>query len=409
MKTKPTLLIIAVIACLLGINSCCRRDFNRCKNLSADIIPNQLIVQFDSNKTIVNIREKLKEIQTKFPGVTYDSCGCGLNIVLLEFPPNMGQDQRGEVAGSDLDQEGKFPNLRLVLDPVPIPNVLEYKDLPDTTFVGFDIIVAVIDGGIKKDDESLKNRLWINPDYKNSCYKTDLFGYDFVHMAGYDKPSIINAHGTQVSKLIVENIGEKVNVQLMDLRIFDEKGEGRLFHALCALDYAVNNGADLINMSWGYYKSSEGSNDSLLLEFLKKTEKAYITVLASAGNDTINTDCCLHFPSGFYADKYNLNNIISVAALTKPTNVRLADYSNWGKQTVSVAAQGTFKSDQGVLLEGTSYATPLVTRQAATIISDNRTIMDKDLVICIEGNTERLEGPKEIKKGRLIMETPTCE
>ncbi len=405
MKTKPILVIIAIIACFLGVNSCCLRHVSKCKDLAADTIPHQLIVQFDSTYTNDSIRDILSTIQNQYPGITYDSCGCGLNIVMLEFPPDMGQEEVHKVAEDDLEHEGKFPNLMIVLDLVPSVILV---DTVDSSSKEEGIVVAIIDGGINKKDKLLKNRLWVNPNYKTSCFKTDVNGYDFVTHTGFDIPIRMNAHGTEVSKRIVDNIGENVDVQLMDLKIFDEKGVGSLFNALCAIEYAKNNGAKLINMSWGYYKSNIGSNDSLLLEFLEKTQQTNITLFASAGNDNINTDSCLHFPSGFYAEEFQMENIISVAAIPKSGSRRLTIYSNYGYESVGIAAQGNFTMGEDPI-KGTSFSTPLVTQQAAQIISNNPRITNKALVTCLEGHTRPVAGCKKIKKGKLIMEIPPCE
>lgn len=407
MKTYPAILIIGIITLSLSFNSCCDRHLSKCEGLIADTIPNQMIYVYDTNLHDTTIWKRINVAIDS--GVFVDSCKCNSRIVLFGFPPEMNQDERHKVAEDDPDLEDrftKFKNIEIKLDTDPVTYI---DDTICTKTMGENpIVVAVIDGGINKKDPLLRKRLWVNPDLDNSCYITDTNGYDFITKFNNNQPREINKHGTEVSKLIVQDVNKNINVVLMDLRTFDKNGVGSLFHTLCALEYAVDHGADLINMSWGYYKSKMERNDSILFNYIKKA-RSRSALVAAAGNDAIDTDCCPHYPSSFYEDKFSIDHIISVAALTDE-NGGLAEFTNYGKKSVGVAAKGVFQFEQG-LLEGTSYAAPLVTKKIVLLLNEDPHLPNYRIIECIENNATPLRGFDrcKIKEGELNTETIPCQ
>ena len=92
----------------------------------------------------------------------------------------------------------------------------------------------------------------------------------------------INSHGTLVAKIITDNLPKNINLKLMDLRIFDKKNKTNLFSVVCAIDYARQNNAHIINMSWGAFFDHDSIFSDLL--FLN------VPMVASAGNNGFNTD-----------------------------------------------------------------------------------------------------------------------
>ena len=95
-----------------------------------------------------------------------------------------------------------------------------------------------------------------------------------------------NRHGTLVSHYIINEFATSANkaVELMTLKTHDEDGNGDLFSSICAIHYAMENGAKIINASWGFYYYQDGPHpylDNLITKILR--EKGILFV-AAAGN-----------------------------------------------------------------------------------------------------------------------------
>ncbi len=183
------------------------------------------------------------------------------------------------------------------------------------------IKIAVIDSGVDPAHPELGGQI--------------IAGYDFVD--DDNDPMDSRGHGTHVTGTIAasgfNNDGASVaglcwNAQIIPLRAFDAFGSGTVADIIEAIDEAIAKGAKIINASYG------GSNFSLLeLEAIVRARDAGILFIASAGNDFKNTDSSPHYPSG-----YDLDNIIAVAASDQNDN--LAFFSNYGPNTIDVAAPG---------------------------------------------------------------------
>ena len=245
----------------------------------------------------------------------------------------------------------------------------------DLTTGSKSVVVAVIDSGVDATHPDLKDNMWVNLKEKNgkkgvdddgNGYIDDLNGFDFV-----DNDGVINdavEHGTHVAGTIGARGNNKIGVvgvnwvsSIMALKIGDRRGV-TLAAAVSAIEYAVNNGAHVINASWG------GPNVSKLLEeAIEKTEKAGIVFVAAAGNERGNNDRRAKYPAN-----YDIDNIISVAAIDR--SGRLASYSNYGLTTVDVAAPGsniysTRPRNRYQHLSGTSMAAPQVAGVVALMLA----------------------------------------
>lgn len=184
----------------------------------------------------------------------------------------------------------------------------------------------------------------------------------------------------------------------MDLKVFNQNAEGTLFDAACAAYYAIDNGADVINASWVYYSSKK---DSLFEQVVLRAQSRHIIIVAAAGNDIMNTDCCRSYPSAF-ADIYP--NVLSVAALNSG-NTDLASFSNYGCQTVTLAAPGEkvatidFKGNEAIV-EGTSYAAPFISALAGALRAKDRNAPAETIVDYIGSQAIPLHAPL-ITKGKI--------
>jgi len=221
-----------------------------------------------------------------------------------------------------------------------------------------DIVIAVIDSGVAFDHPDLKDNIWTNEDEipgngiddDHNGYVDDIHGWDFVNddnnPSDYSRDLYGEGHGTHVAGIIAAtgNNGKGITgvmwkAQIMPLQVFDifkqspfNVGSIWLTNLINAIDYAVQNGARIINLSL------EGPTSQALYSILQHSSQRGVLVVVAAGNggfDGIgdNNDV---FPS--YPASYDLPNIISVAATNEGDE--LASYSNYGATSVDVAAPG---------------------------------------------------------------------
>ncbi|MGZ3943091.1 MAG: S8 family serine peptidase, partial [Bacteroidia bacterium] len=185
-------------------------------------------------------------------------------------------------------------------------------------------------------------------------------------------------HGTHVAGIIganrTNNIGIKGvadNVRIMAVRAVPD-GDERDKDVANAIIYAVDNGAKVINMSFGkMYPYDKAAVDRAV----KYAESKDVLLVHAAGNDGTDIDKAAHYPCKKYADGAEAKNWIDVGALSWKKNEKLpASFSNYGKKTVNVFAPGvdiySTKNGGGYLNEsGTSMACPVTAGVAAAIRS----------------------------------------
>src|SRR5262249_40628037 len=123
-------------------------------------------------------------------------------------------------------------------------------------------------------------------------------------------------------------VGVCWNVRLMACKFLDSTGNGYTSDAIDCIDFAVSKGARILNCSWGGRDYSQGLYDAMAA-----AGNAGVLVVAAAGNDGLNNDVIPAYPAS-----YNLDNIISVAALD--SNDNLPSFSDYGHTTVDLAAPG---------------------------------------------------------------------
>ncbi len=199
-------------------------------------------------------------------------------------------------------------------------------------------LIAVLDTGIDYTHPDLKANLWRNPnevadgtDSDGNGVVDDLYGYNAY--ADNGDPMDSHSHGTHVAGTIaaVGDNGEGVvgvnwQARLMPIKIFDDEGKTDAAAILRGLAYASRQGAQITNNSWG------GSRANRAIEEAFRDSPA-LHVMA-AGNSSSDNDRRPHYPSN-----YNLANSLAVASTDR--NDQLSSFSNFGSESVDLAAPGS--------------------------------------------------------------------
>ncbi len=185
-------------------------------------------------------------------------------------------------------------------------------------------------------------------------------------------------HGTHVAGIIAaqrENgLGVKGvadNVKIMVIRCVPN-GDERDKDVANAIRYAVDNGAQVINMSFGKAYSPD---KKWVDEAVKYAESKDVVLVAASGNDNLDIDQEVHYPVREYLNGGQAQNWISVGALNHEEAPDLAaTFSNYGKKGVDVFAPGvaiysTVPGNKYEEKQGTSMASPAVAGVAALLRS----------------------------------------
>jgi hypothetical protein len=233
-------------------------------------------------------------------------------------------------------------------------------------------IIADLDTGIDMTHVDLAQNIYRNPgeiagngvDDDQNGFVDDVAGWDF-----YDNdndPQDFNGHGTHTAGTIgaVGNnglgvVGVNWRCRILPLRFIGPDG-GYTSDAIRSLDYAVMMGARVSNNSWGGDTYSQALFDAIQ----RAGDNGHLFV-ASAGNSMRDADLLPQYPA-----EYTCENIVSVAATD--VNGNLASFSNWGANSVDLAAPGvdilsTYLGGSLDSKSGTSMAAPHVAGVAALL------------------------------------------
>ena len=183
-------------------------------------------------------------------------------------------------------------------------------------------------------------------------------------------------HGTHVGGIVGavwNNIGMDGicgSAKLMVIRCVPE-GDERDKDVANAIRYAVDNGARVINMSFG---KSFSPGKSAVDEAAKYAESKGVLLVHAAGNDTKDIDVQPNFPKDTYNDGGVCSTWLEIGASGRIVETLTADFSNYGKKSVDVFAPGvdiysTIPGNNYKDNSGTSMAAPVASGVAATIMS----------------------------------------
>lgn len=274
-------------------------------------------------------------------------------------------------------------------------DLINAPDVWANGFTGENITVAVIDSGVDDNHPELSQNIWTNFDEipnngfddDGNGYIDDIIGWDFV---GRDhNPMDFNGHGTHVAGIIAAQpdgigmTGVAYNATIMPIRVLDSEGLGTLNDILNAITYAVDNGADVINLSLG--------GNQFLPDFLQITRWAQeqgVVVVMAAGNEGSSNPS---YPARFAED-------VGIAVGSVDFNSRLSSFSNHAGITslnyvVAPGGDGAV-SDSGDIYStvplaspgtpyrfsfGTSMATPHVSGVVALMLQANPNLTPEEV------------------------------
>ncbi|MCA6361893.1 MAG: S8 family peptidase [Bacteroidetes bacterium] len=215
------------------------------------------------------------------------------------------------------------------------------------------------------------------------------------------------SHGTHVAGIIAgvrdNNIGIKgvaQFVKIMGVRCVPD-GDERDKDVANAIRYAVDNGAQIINMSFG---KSYGSNKSVVDDAVRYAQSKGVLLIHAAGNDSKDNDATDNFPNNDFLGGGSADNWIEVGALSwKSGKASVAPFSNYGKMQVDVFAPGvdinSCKVNGGYIPQsGTSMAAPVCAGVAAVLKSYFPKLTAAQLKQIIENSTDKSLAKKKVVK-----------
>lgn len=188
------------------------------------------------------------------------------------------------------------------------------------------VVVAIVDSGIRYTHEDLAGNLWTN--------QTD-GTHGFNARTGDHDPWDENGHGTHLAGIIgavTDNArgvaGVAWRVRMMGCKFLDAAGNGFNSDAVACIEFARTNGADVINMSWGGTDFSAAVSNAIWF-----ARADGIVVVAAAGNNAGNIDAIPFYPASLALD-----NLVTVGASTRLDGVW--NLSNYGANSVDLFAPG---------------------------------------------------------------------
>jgi len=337
----------------------------------AGVVPGEVIVRYRSGTTSAEKRDIRAD-----QGATLDEALALPRTEVVELPAGTSVAQA--VAGFESDPDVAFaqPNHVRHISTLPPDDPL-YCNQPtcdtiamtnlakisapsawDTTTGSAGVIVAVIDSGVAYDHEDLKDNIWTNPGESGGGKETngldddhngkidDVHGWDFVQNPpiGDNTPLDFNSHGTHVAGTIGARgnnstgiVGVNWNVTLMPVRAGDFYGSLPSSAVINATMYACQNGADVVNESFGGGTFDQGEFAAIISPACANTLFVAAAGNGEAGPDGNGDDVDAAGLAEYPCD-YSTVNLICVAATTQSD--LLAPFSNFGATSVDLAAPG---------------------------------------------------------------------
>lgn len=314
-------------------------------------------------------------------------CPCDTLLYNLDFYPVDGTGKsvttpppsKPGPAGS-----GDYANVVAITDNIPINNEplgeIDFSQYGKDSVVVKNIVsdsakkIAIIDSGIDSSlfTKDIKNVIWTDP------FSSTLFNFLPRQSLKDLFDGTREKHGSAVAAIIIKAMDDVTRYpKLMILKALDNNKRGSIFSVSCALSYAIQKRADIINLSLGYY----GEPDAVLNHYLglSVSPEKTIEIFTAAGNTPGNhnaTNICnstfnnnlLSLNRKFYpaCSVNEFNNMTSVTQLSKPDVACF--YQNYSNEFITLgvydktnccAVKVDFLSQIPNYYEGSSFATPI--------------------------------------------------
>ena len=289
------------------------------------------------------------------------------------------------------------------------------------------IVIAIIDSGVQINHPDLADNIWINEkeipsngiDDDHNGFIDDINGWDFVNNEASPEPKFKEGytedgiwHGTIVAGIAAAAGNNAAGIagvtwrsQIMPLKVLDDQGAGDTRNVMRAIEYAIVNGADIINFSF------VGQGNSRSLEAaIRRAYEANIIIIAAAGNELDGNE-------GYFLDETPMypachdggtgeNMVIGVAA-TDALDQK-AIFSSFGFKCVDLAAPGvsffstvvkapiynkdkiTFNNYYDGYWSGTSLAAAVVSGAAALTAAVSPSLSRNQVVQLIIGEADNI-------------------
>jgi len=217
---------------------------------------------------------------------------------------------------------------------------------------GAGVRIAVLDTGFDLDHPLLTDRLVLGIDLLDD----DTHPSDVKNYADDDGDGVADeahGHGTFVAGVLAQLAPE---AEILPIRVLEADGSGELYDIIDGIDFAIANGADVINMSFGTTEKSKALEDAV-----KRAQKAGAIIVAAAGNGGDNKK---QYPAAY-------GKVIAVAAFDKASS-GVPSWGTYGKWVdVSAPGIGIFSSRPGGTMatwSGSSMSAPIVSAQVALML-----------------------------------------
>ena len=232
----------------------------------------------------------------------------------------------------------------------------------------------MVDSGVYGKSSVIKHNYWYQREQTGNQIAEEItkqYGWDFFNRDN----TLFDGYSTDYHGTYIANEIERVNKNALIMSCkFMSGTEGDASDACDAIDFAISNGAKIINCSW-----STAEDIHRIHELIRQNPD--VLFVCSAGNSSLNLDESLIFPACYSDD-----NIITVGAICK--NGEPYEYSAFGKNNVDIYAPG---EDIEVIMpendidkaEGSSIACAYVSGAASILMSNFPQLSASDIRLCL--------------------------